>query len=123
MDIQLTHHSLVIGYIECSHPDKYTNNSEYNILTGSISSTCTSKLAEGLFYEAAIVSEITTKEHHSKVVAKILSQIWKIKLGSSQQTLKTTTQVGVRHNVHPLTRLYKTGIIHGYNSSHISTTI
>ena len=35
--IQLPHHSLVIGDIECSHPEKYTDKSEYDVLIGSIS--------------------------------------------------------------------------------------
>ena len=61
---------LVIGSLECIHPDKYNENSEYDVLTGSISSIYTARLAEGLLDEAATVSEITTKERHSKVDAK-----------------------------------------------------
>ena len=69
-DIQLPHHSSVIGALECNHPEKYTDNSEYDVLTGSISSIYTARLAEGLLDEAATLSSITTKEHHSKVNAK-----------------------------------------------------
>ena len=49
-NIQLTHHSSVIGTLKCSHSDKYTDNSEYDIMTGSVYSIYTSRLAEGLSY-------------------------------------------------------------------------
>ena len=73
LDIQLPHHSSVIGALECNHPEKYTDNSKYGVLTGSISSIYTARLAEGLSDEAATVSAITTKERHSKVYAKTLA--------------------------------------------------
>ena len=73
-DIHLPHHSLVIGALECIHPDKYTENSEYDVLTGSISSIYTAILAEALSDEAAIALSITTKERHSKVNSKTLAQ-------------------------------------------------
>ena len=72
-DIQLLHNSLVIGSLECNQPEKYTNNSEYYVLTGRISIIYTTILAEGLLDEAAAVAEITTKERHSKLDAKILA--------------------------------------------------
>ena len=71
----------------------------------------------------ATVSKITTKGRHSKVDAKTLAQICRTGLGTVQQSLKTTTQVGVRHNVHPLTRRYKMDIIHGCNARGLNTTI
>ena len=71
----------------------------------------------------ATVLAITTKGHHSKVDAKALAQIWRIRLGPTQQTLKTTTQVGIRHDVHPLSCWYKTDIIHGCNSRRFNTTM
>ena len=36
--IKLPHHSSVLGYLKCNHPEKYTDNFEYDVLTGSISS-------------------------------------------------------------------------------------
>ena len=56
LDIQIPHHSSFIGSLECNHPDKCTDNSEYDLLTGSISSIYTGRLAEGLSDEAATVS-------------------------------------------------------------------
>ena len=75
-DIQLPHHASVIGPLKCNHPEKYTDNSEYYVLTGRIYTIYTARLAEGLSYEAATVSVITTKYLHSKVDAKTLPQIW-----------------------------------------------
>ena len=46
---------------------------------------------EGLSDEAATVSEITTKECHSKVDAKILAQTSRIGLGPVKQTFEATT--------------------------------
>ena len=82
--IQIPHHSSVIGALECNHPDKYTDNSEYDVLEGSVSSIYTARLAEGLSDEAAKVPEITSKERHSKIDAKTLVQIWRIGLDSEQ---------------------------------------
>ena len=59
--IQLPHHSSVIGYIEYNYPEKYTDNSKYNVLTGIISSIYTEILVEWLSDKAATVSEITMK--------------------------------------------------------------
>ena len=47
----------------------------------------------------------------------------RIGLGPAQHNLKTTTQVVIRHAVHPLTRRYKTDIIHGYNAWSLNTTM
>ena len=73
--------------------------------------------------EAAIVSAINTKERHYKVDDKKLAQRWRIGLGPAKHTLKTTTQVGFRHAVHPLNRRYKTDIFHGYNAKRLNTTM
>ena len=74
-------------------------------------------------HEAGTLSEITTRDRHSKVDAKTLAQIWRIGLGPTQQTLKTTTQVGIRHAVNLLTHRYKTYIIHGYNARRLNMKI
>ena len=113
LDIQLPHHSSLIEALECNFPQKYTDNSEYDVLEGIISSIYNTRLAEGLSDEAVTVLAITTKERHSKVDAKTLAQIWRFGLGPAQQTLKATTQFIIRYAFHPLTLWYKTDIIHG----------
>ena len=106
-DIQLPHHSLVIGYLKCNHPEKCTDNSEYDIPIGSISNIYTARLAEGLSYEAATVSAITTKKRHSKVDDKTLAQICTIHLGPEKipsilqhrmelDTMSTHLPIGIR---------------------------
>ena len=52
-----------------------------------------------------------------------MAQICRIGLGPSQQTLNTTTQVGIIQTVHPLTRRYKTDIIHAYNARRLNTAM
>ena len=84
LDIQISHHSLVIGALKCSHPEKHTDNSEYDVLTGIISIIYTARLAEFLSDEAAKFSEITTMECHSKVDARTLEQRWSIGLRPTQ---------------------------------------
>ena len=115
----------LLGYwsSQCSQPEKYNDNSEYDVLIGSISSDYTASLVEGLSDELATSSIITTKKRHSKVYAKTLAQRWRIGLGPAQQKLKTTAQVGVKPAVHPLTCQYKTYIIHGYHVKRLNTTI
>ena len=122
-DINIPHHSLVIGSLKYDHPDKYNDNYEYDVLTCSIYSINTERLAEGLSDEAATVSEITKKEFHYKLDGKTLAQIWRIGLCHAQQALKTTTRVGIKYAVHPLTRRYKMDIIHGYNDRILNTTM
>ena len=58
-----------------------------------------------------------------KADAKTLAKIWRIRLGSAQQTLKTTTQVGVRHSVHLLTRQYTANIIIGRKAGRLDMTM
>ena len=121
-DIQIPHHSSVIVYIKGIHHEKYTDNSKYDILIGRIYIIYTTRIVEGLLDEAATLSEITKKESHSKLDAKILVQIWRIGLRPAQYTLKTKTQVGIKHALHPLTCRYKTDIIHRYNARRLKTT-
>ena len=42
---------------------------------------------------------------------------------SWKKNLNTTTQDGIRHDVHPLTNRYKTDITHGYNARRLNKTI
>ena len=92
-DIQLLPQSLFIEALECSHPEKYTDNSEYDVFTGRISSIYTVRLAEDLSYEAATVLTITTKARYFKVDSKTLVQRWRIWLDPAKQTIKTKTKV------------------------------
>jgi hypothetical protein len=48
---------------------------------------------------------------HSSVTAEELSRKWRIGLYTAKETLKVTTQFGIRHAVHPLRRRYRTDIM------------
>ena len=76
----------------------------------------TARLAESISDEAAAISKITTNKRHSKVDAKTMAQIWRTRLGPVNQTLKTITQVEIRHAFHPFNRRYNMDIIHGYSA-------
>ena len=56
----------------------------------------------------AIGSAVGTKSRHSQVSAEELSRKWRVGINTARQTLKVTTQLGVRTAVHPLTRRYRT---------------
>jgi hypothetical protein len=47
-------------------------------------------------------------ERHSLVSPDNLARLWNIGLDAARHTLKTTTQIGVRHAVRPLSRRYQT---------------
>jgi hypothetical protein len=53
-------------------------------------------------------SPVYTDERHSSVGPENLARLWNIGLEAARHTLKTTTQIGVRHTVRPLSRRYRT---------------
>jgi hypothetical protein len=50
------------------------------------------------------VHGVITNEHHSKVMPEELSRKWSIGLWPAKETLKVTTQKGIRMAIHPMTR-------------------
>ena len=50
------------------------------------------------------VSSIITNDRHSKVSPEELARKWNIGLQTAKDTLKVTTQIGIRTAVHPMTR-------------------
>ncbi len=57
------------------------------------------------------VNGIISNERHSSIKAEDLARRWNIGIEAAQATLKATTQHGVRHAIHPLTRRYRTDIL------------
>lgn len=57
------------------------------------------------------VQEVISNERHSKISAEELVRKWNIGIESARATLKATTQHGVRHAIHPLSRRYRTDIL------------
>jgi hypothetical protein len=53
---------------------------------------------------------VNTALRHSINTAEDLAKKWKIGLETARKTLKCTTQYGVRHALHPLTKRYRTDI-------------
>jgi hypothetical protein len=56
-------------------------------------------------------SSVVSRERHSHVSAKQLAKKWRISVKAAEDTLKTTTQFGVRHSVRPITRRYHTDTV------------
>jgi hypothetical protein len=56
------------------------------------------------------IHAINTMTRHSLSTAEDLARKWKIGLETARKTLNCTTQYGIRHALHPLTRRYRTDI-------------
>ena len=56
-------------------------------------------------------SAISLHERHSRVTAEEIARKFYCGLQTAQNTLKATTQRGIRHAVHPLSRRYRTDIM------------
>ena len=54
---------------------------------------------------------VTTNERHHKLTPESLSRKWNIGLKTARQTIKATTQLGIRSAVGPLTRRYRTDLL------------
>jgi hypothetical protein len=57
----------------------------------------------------ALVSE---KRHEPALAAELLARKWNIGLNTAKDTLRVTTQEGIRHAVHPIHRRYRTDHLH-----------
>ena len=81
---QLLHHSLDIGSLEYDHPKKYTDNSEYDKLIGSVYSIYCTRISERMnSHKNVFIPANTTNECHSKIDPKSLAQRWGIGLNSA----------------------------------------
>jgi len=75
---------------------------------------CSSEMAENLRNLSAIQSDLPghktfiSKQRHSAVTPEQLSKRWSIGLTQARQTIKVTTQHGVRSAILPLSRRYQT---------------
>ena len=54
------------------------------------------------------VSAVNTRSRHADVTPEVLAEKWRIGLQTAKDTLKVTTQNGIRHALHPLKRRYRT---------------
>ena len=54
------------------------------------------------------INAINSKTRHSEITPEELAAKWRIGIQAARDTLKVTTQHGIRHAVHPLKRRYRT---------------
>jgi hypothetical protein len=57
------------------------------------------------------IQAVSLRERHSRVTAEEISRKFYCGVETAQNTLKATTQMGIRHAVHPLSRRYRTDIM------------
>ena len=67
------------------------------------------------------ISAFESKQRHHDVNPETLARKWNIGLDQARQTLRVTTQLGVRQAVHPLTRRYRTDLMQ-QNVKRLNTT-
>ena len=58
------------------------------------------------------VCAVITNEHHSKVMPEELSRKWSIGLQTANDTLRVTTQKGIRTAIHPMTQRVRVDHLH-----------
>jgi hypothetical protein len=54
-----------------------------------------------------VVSQVASKTRHSKVTPEHLARAWNIGLDRAKETLRVTTQKGIRYAIHPIHRRYR----------------
>jgi hypothetical protein len=59
-----------------------------------------------------MINGVLTNDRHSKVSAEELSRKWNIGISTAKNTLKVTTQIGVRTAIHPMTRQLRVDHMH-----------
>jgi hypothetical protein len=62
-------------------------------------------------HESRLIESAISRERHSSYSAEELARKWRISQQMAKQTLEATTQLGVRHSVHPLKRRYRTDTV------------
>eukprot|EP00980_Cylindrotheca_fusiformis_P021607 scaffold8458_cov76-Cylindrotheca_fusiformis.AAC.3 len=89
--------------------------SEYDQVLRSCSSIHTSAWEENLMSKVQVtrVSAIKSDSRNSVITAERLAQQFNIGLETARNTLKVTTQKGLRSAVHPISRRYRTDLVRG----------
>jgi hypothetical protein len=59
-----------------------------------------------------VIGGVITSDRHSKATPEEVARIWDIGLESAKETLKVTTQHGVRTAMHPMTRRLRVDHLH-----------
>jgi hypothetical protein len=65
------------------------------------------KIANRAAQSVHIVSQVASKTRHSKVTPEHLARAWNVGLDRAKETLRVTTQKGIRYSIHPIHRRYR----------------
>ena len=112
----------LVSAVTPREPQVASDKKEYDILMASCSSIYSDpslmqrlvssvRVASPLDSETRNVSSLSINERHANITAEELSRKLFCGIETAQQTLKVTTQRGIRHAVHPLSRRYRTDIM------------
>jgi len=63
-------------------------------------------------FEKRWIKGLASKSRHSAITPEHVSRSWNVGIETAKNTLKVTTQRGIRHAVHPLHRRYRVDNIH-----------
>ena len=86
-----------VGYIEdCGDSRKLSG-----ISTALTDETLLPRLLDNVH-----IANTISNNHHSNISPESLYNKWRISLNTARDTLKITTQQGIRQAVHPITRRY-----------------
>jgi hypothetical protein len=85
----------------------FSMESESDQILSDISSIYShAKIANRAAQSVRIVSQVASKTRHSKVTPEHLARAWNVGLDRAKETLRVTTQKGIRYSIHPIHRRY-----------------
>ena len=99
---------------------------EFDTHLRTVSSVLTNAFARDLHETVQLelpdvrVGALTQTERHAKVRDDDLARRWNISIPTARQTLKVTTQMGVRYATEPLHRRYKTNLLTNSNARRLT---
>lgn len=86
----------------------FSMESESDQILSDISSIYShAKIANRAAQSVHIVSQVASKTRHSKVTPEHLARAWNVGLDRAKETLRVTTQKGIRYSIHPIHRRYR----------------
>ena len=83
-----------------------------DVVLSAVSVTHTDEtMLPALIQQARKLNAVASNTRHTSVTPESLARSWMIGIDSAKRTLATTTQLAIRHAVHPLKRRYRTDLL------------
>jgi len=106
-----TEHTLGLG-VACTDTER---DMEHTLGLGVAYTDTDTEYGSALGFEAiktSLIGAAYSATRHSIVTPELLSRQWSIGLDTARQTLRATTQNGIRTAIHPITRRYRVDHLH-----------